>query len=158
MSKIWTANIQFWHLRWVPVPFFMLSIDFFNFFPFQGSNVYFSVLALSTLSFSFPVIYSHHAKVLDAGLTVFSCLNQPLAHLSISVSVSTVSRVRQCVPSTWSSWPGCSMGGSRSRNHLSLFGRLFQMKSSRSQGADGCNQCVHLCWGCYQITVRRKRN
>lgn len=104
---------------------------------------------------------------LDAGLTVVSyqfevllsidslSLNLPLSHLSVSVSL--VSQVRQCVPSTWSSWLRCLMGGSRSRNHLSLFGRLFQMKSSRNQGADGCNHFMHLCSGCYQRTVRRKQ-
>lgn len=42
------------------------------------------------------------------------------------------------------------MGASRSRNPLNLFGRLFQMNSSPSQGTDGCDQFTHLRSGHYQ--------
>lgn len=70
------------------------------------------------------------------------------------VSVSVAFQVRRCAPLTWSSWLLCLMEGLRSRNHQSLFGRLFQMKSSQNQGADGGNQFVHLCSSCYQRMIR----
>lgn len=154
-------------------PFLALRIDFlyFNFFPFSRFTVYFSLEVLSTLSFLFPslILSAPLSKVkptwhrtdsrfisVRSVLSIDSlCLNLPLSHLSVFVSL--VYQVQRFVPSTWSSWLRCLMGGSRSRNHLSLFGRLFQMKSSQSQGADGYNQFMHLCSGCYRRTVRRKQ-
>ncbi len=141
---------------------------FLTLFLFHVSQIYFSVKVLSTLSLPFPWLIltaqllrvkptwrrtDIHFLSVQSILSVDSlCLN--LSHLSLSVSV--VFQDQQCVPSTWSSWRGCLMGGSRSRNHPSLFGHPFQMKSFRSQGADGCNEFMHLCSGCYQRTLKMK--
>lgn len=84
-------------------------------------------------------------------------LSQSTSVSPLCLTVSLVSQVRQCAPLTWSIWRRCLMGGSRSRNHPSLSGHLFQMKSSRSQGADGCNQFMQLCSGCYWRTMKRKQ-
>lgn len=70
--------------------------------------------------------------------------------LTIPVSVLAAYQARQCAPLTWSSWLPCLMEGLRSRNHQSLFGRLFQRSSSQSQGADGTIHFTHLCADCYQ--------
>lgn len=151
------------HLRWKPVPVLTLTIDFLHlkFFPFSFSIFQYYLPCLFFLSRHLFFLHpcrkvkptwnrtdSHFMSVQSVLSIDRLCLNLPLSHLSACVSI--VFQVRRCVPSTWSSWLGCSKGGSKSRNHLSLFGRLFQMKSSRSQGADGCNQFMHLCSCCYQ--------
>lgn len=142
---------------WVPVHFSHLKLNL-NIWTPPSSFTFHILFRDRVLSF----LFCHSAQVKTPGRRLDGhfksvqsdspCLNLPLSHLS----VSTVSQVRRCVPSTWSSWPGCLTGGSRSRNHPSLFGRLFLMKSSQSQGADVCTQCIHLCSGCYRRTVKKK--
>lgn len=146
--------------------YFLTLLPFFTF----HSLFFLPVEALSTLSFSFSTssffTYSLSAAVESktylrpdrqsfcVNLTCFMN-RRPPSHLP--VCVSSVSLARRCAPLTWSSWPACLMGGSRSRSRRSLFGLLFQMKSSRSRGADGCSQFNHLCPGCQWRTLRRKQ-
>lgn len=148
------------HLCWVPCPFlcsqfavyiltsFILFLLHISLSIFQ-SRYYLPFLFLS------PILSAPMPEKSKAHLTQdwqlfhisWKCFfNQQST--STSVSVSLASRVQQCVPLTWSSWLQYLMGGSRSRNQQNLFGRLSQMKSSRSQGAS-CNQFMHLCSGCY---------
>lgn len=151
------------HLHWVSVSFSHSQLTVYIL-----TSILLSVFQ-TYLIFSFPVTYYFCPPVwkqspLDTGLTShftsaqstfpinILCFNLPLSHHSVSL----VSQVRQCVPLTWSSWRQCLMGGSRSRNHPSLFGHPYQMKSSRNQGADGSNRFMHLCSGCYRRTMRTR--
>lgn len=122
--------------------FLTLTIDslHFNFFHFSHSTTFseyylpyrflfwhlFSLYAFRNLSL--------HDRWLSvscrAQTTNRLCLNLTPSHLSVPL----VFLDRLCVPLTWSSWPGCLTGGSRNRNHQSLFGPLFLTKWSLSQG------------------------
>lgn len=102
-------------------------------------------------SHSLSLLPFRKKRLLDMKLTVilyqllFELLSPPPQQRL--VSVSTASRAQPCVPLTWSSWLPCSTGGLRSRNHPSLFGRLYQMKSSQSRGAKMQNARLETFYG-----------
>lgn len=122
-----------------------------------SSGFFFPVqLARQSGSFSaffFFFLLHFHFCVLLLGVAVVTIPFCPhFSALLTAPCFAAASPARRCAPSTWSSWPACLMGGSRSRNPPSRSGPPSPMKPSPSPGTDGCSQFRHLS----QVVIMRQ--